>query len=134
MEDEAFFLFLVWASEPYEKVDKTLGKVIRGHKHFIKRASMQKAFAPPEYGKRIPVEFDPLMRQKCWVIYATIDHEDGGVIFRNVVKPIAITDSEQEADEIKRRAEGGEWRNFLDEERNVKLLDVHKDIVLITPR
>ncbi len=125
MEDEAFFLWVVYRVEPMPTTTKD-GKDLFQHMPVIRKVALKK---PEGRGalrdfiyKRVQVDFDGLVEQAAFVVVMHTKIEDGGAIsvekfcFPGIVKTLA------EAEALKLRAEVGEFRSLM--EKGQKLHEV----------
>ncbi len=133
MEDEHFFLFVGYMKEELPSAyDRNAKKVHRVLLH-VKRATLQKK--PRDYADvlytRVPVEFDPLGKQLAYLVVLFGQVETSEVLLQTSFYFIDILEKEEEAQEVKKKAERGEYNSHFAKQE--KLYKAEVIPVLITP-
>lgn len=100
MEEEQIFLFVAYYLEENDCVynDRTRTEE-RSYLFTLKRASMQKYARDGEKFTRVPIEFDPLNNQQCYVVVMYVSEKEKGMILKNQPRFPLITLSIMEAEE-----------------------------------
>lgn len=100
MEEEQIFLFVAYLLDEIDcYIEKITGVEVRNNSLTILRTSMQKMARDGEKFARVPVEFDPLNNQQCYVVIMTVSIKDRRVYLKSQPKFPAITLSLSEAEE-----------------------------------
>lgn len=103
MEQEALFLFIVWRQQQLKSVyaRDTISYVCD-----IRRASIRKALGGLEVCKRLPVDFDPMSKQICFVVGYQYTEKVDYKTSEGLFAPLSIFETEDQAKEFFNKISG----------------------------
>ncbi len=130
MEDEAFFIFLIYTQQSHSPVIKD-NKETWPYSTVIKRASLQKnerTAAGYSY-KRVAVDFDPSQTQVAYAVAVISSVSDSYSCHMNGLDFAGIVQTEDEADELKTRLESGEYKPFVVKKHKFEKVKIYPVLV-----
>ena len=119
METEDHFLFVGYTTKPLpDFMDKETGKQVIAYIPVVKRATIRKPRREISESqglifKRTPIEFDPMDKQMGYVVVLHTKLEDRATVIKQDFHFPVITETQEEAEEAKKRLLGGEFKDYL---------------------
>lgn len=123
------FLFAIYNSEPQAETVEN-GQHVVHNKFRLCKCSMQKILRGNEIAKRMPIDFDPLSKQMCFVVAGRYSCPRGGYVELDIVVPIAILDSEEEAEKLRASVQKTNGKAFApDKYHKLERVEVHPALI-----
>jgi hypothetical protein len=130
VETEQLFLFLIYLATNKHKVEK--GVDVYYYNTEIKRASMQRRLIGDEQYERVPIEFDPMGENLCYVVGMISNMDDRGIIMKNKYEPLEIFLHKAEADQACAKIKETKGKGHLSKKLKQTFEDAMVSTVAIT--
>ncbi len=124
MEEEAYFLFVIWNEKYIEKSVNSDGYMVYDVSTNIRRATVQKGIDRDEFSKRIQVDFEFLDKKIVFVLVMFLEQikEDRGT-YCGVPAIVGLFDNEEDALTLKNKISPDNHRKFHDKKGKTKFIE-----------